>query len=388
MSEVGFLKVYMIAGEASGDLLGAHLMKALKSESKKPVRFFGVGGEKMTAEGISSLFPYQELSMLGFLEVLPYIYNVFARISATVDDIIAKQPDVVVTIDVPGFNLRVVERLRKAGIKTKFIHYVAPTVWAYKPQRAELCARLFDHMMVLLPFEPPYFEKVGLPCTFVGHPVVVETQAGDGQAFRAKYEIAAETPLFCLLPGSRKGEIDRHMPIFARAMTQLAPRYPNLAIAVAVPKHVLPFVAGYFEGCPFRAVIMAGEEDKRNAFAACQIALVKSGTVALEVAKAGVPMIVTYRVNPISAYMFKRISLTKYVNLINILHGSEVIPELLQEQCTPEIIAGAMAQLLGSADRQSQQKTLCASMLEKLHTPDGTPPSMLAARTVLKIIKS
>jgi len=388
MSDEAPLKIYLIAGEASGDLLGAHLMRALKAQSKRPIKFFGVGGDKMAAEGLKSLFPFQELSMLGFLEVLPYIYNIFARISLTVDDILGKHPDAVITIDVPGFNLRVIERLRKKDFKTKFIHYVAPTVWAYKPQRAALCAKLFDHMMVLLPFEPPYFTKENLPCTFVGHPIVAETQLGDGKAFREKYEIAPEATLFSILPGSRKGEIQRHMPIFARAISILASRYPNLAIAVAVPKHVMPFVAPYFENCPFRAVITSSEEDKRNAFAASALALVKSGTVALEVARAGVPLIVAYRVNPISAYMFRRISLIKYVNLINIMHGKEVIPELLQELCNPASIASAASQLLDSPERQKLQKDLCAQALAQLCLADGTLPSICAARIVLDTIKS
>ena len=376
-------KIYIIAGEASGDLLGSHLMKALVAESEQAIRFFGVGGDKMAAEGLNSLFPYQELSMLGFLEVLPHAMNVFARVSATVDDIIAKDPDIVITIDVPGFSLRVVERLRKRECRAKFVHYVAPTVWAYKPQRAAKCAKLFDHMLVLLPFEPPYFEKVGLPCSFVGHPVITETQTGDGTAFRKKYEIAPDTPLFAILPGSRKGEIDRLMPIFAHTLTLLAAHYPNLAIAVTVPKHVMPMIAPYFENCPFRAVIMSGNEDKRNAFAASQLALVKSGTVALEVAKAGVPMIVTYRVNPISAYMLKRIVLTKFANLINIILGREAIPELLQEHCNPEEIAAAAIELLDSPERQEEQKRACKDALNQLKSPNNKESSTLAAQIIL-----
>lgn len=388
MAEEPPLKIYLIAGEASGDLLGAHLMRALKTESKRPIKFFGVGGDKMEAEGLKSLFPFHELSMLGFLEILPYLFNIFARIRLVVDDIMGKHPDMVITIDVPGFNLRVVERLRKANFKTKFIHYVAPTVWAYKPERAELCAKLFDHMLVLLPFEPPYFEKVGLPCTFVGHPVVAETESGNGHAFRERYQIPADATLFSMLPGSRRGEIQRHMPIFARTLTLLAARYPKLAIAVAVPKHMIPFITPYFQNCPFRAVVMSSEQDKRDAFAASQLAIVKSGTVALEVAKAGVPMIVAYRVNPLSAYMFRRIALTKYVNLINILLGKEVIPELLQELCAPESIASAASQLLDSPERQNQQKALCKAALDQLCLEGGTLPSIRAARVILDQQKS
>ena len=377
------LHVYLIAGEASGDLIGSHLMRALKAQSTRPIQFHGIGGDKMIAEGMKSLFPFYELSMLGFLEILPYLFNIFARISRTVEDIKLKQPDIVITIDVPGFNFRVVERLRKENVPSKFVHYVAPTVWAYKPQRAAHCAKLFDHMLVLLPFEPPFFTKVGLACTWVGHPVIAETKQANGAAFRTKYDIAETTPLFCLLPGSRKGEVERHMPIFAKTITLLAGQFPNLAMAVTVPKNVMPFVAPFFTNCPFRAVITSDEEDKKNAIAASDVAIVKSGTVALEVAKAGTPMVVTYRVHPISAWMFRRVSLTQYVNLVNILKNKEVIPELLQEHCNPVMIATAVAHLLTHKRNQALQIQQEKSALARLVPADGELPSDKAARTIL-----
>lgn len=382
-----YLKLYIVAGEASGDLLGAHLMRALKRESKREIHFFGIGGDKMTAEGLDSLFPFYELSMMGFVEVLPYIFNLSARINATVDDILAKQPAVVVTIDSPGFCFRVVSKLRKEGFKGKFIHYVAPTVWAYKPERAEKCAELFDHMLTLLPFEKPYFDKVGLKCTWVGHPVVAETEIGNGEAFRQKYQITPETLLLAVLPGSRKGEVDRHMPIFAKAITLLARQYPKMAISVAVPKNVINFVAPYFENCPFRAVVAAGEEDKKDAIAAANIALVKSGTVALEVAKAGTPMIVAYRVNPISAWLLKRMVLTKYVNLINIILKKELIPELLQELCTPLMIASAASVLLSDPEKQRLQKQASKDVLQQLLPGSGILPSDIAAHVILQFLQ-
>lgn len=377
--------VYLIAGEASGDLLGAHLMRSLKNQSKTPINFYGVGGEKMIAEGLKSLFPYEELSMMGFLEILPYIFKLSARINLTVENILAKHPDVVITIDSPGFCFRVIQKLRAEKLRTKYIHYVAPTVWAYKPERAEKCAGLFDHMLVLLPFEPPYFEKAGLKCTWVGHPVVADPPPGNASTFRAKYQISAQTLLLGLLPGSRRGEIRRHMPIFARAATLLAAQYPDTAITVAVPKNILPFVAPYFEGCPFRAVVVAGEQEKKDAIAACNFAIVKSGTVALEVALSGVPMIVTYRVNPVSAWLLKRMVLTKFVNLVNILAGREIIPELLQELCHPLMIASAAANLLAHPDHRQQQKTQAQSALAQLVPPGGERPSDKAAQTVLRI---
>ena len=386
MNEEKPLNIYLIAGEASGDLIGAHLMRSLKKDSKRPIHFHGIGGDKMKAEGLTSLFPFYELSMLGFLEILPYLFNIFARIARTVEDILIKQPDIVITIDVPGFSFRVVERLHKENAPCKFVHYVAPTVWAYKPERAELCAKLFDHMLVLLPFEPPYFTKVGLPCTWVGHPAIAETVSGDGKRFRQKYEIPDSTPLFCLLPGSRKGEVERHMPIFAKAVTLLASQFPGLAMAVAVPQNVMPFIAPFFKSCPFRAVVMADEEDKKDAIAASNIAIAKSGTVTLEVAKAAIPIITTYKVHRISAWMFRRVSLTKYVTLINILKNKEVIPELLQELCNPLMIASAAAHLLSHPDRQALQIHEEKSALAQLLLPSGEMPSDKAASIILGLL--
>lgn len=380
------LKIYLIAGESSGDLLGSHLMRALKAESPREVKFHGVGGEKMEAEGLSSLFPYHELSLLGFVEILPYVFNIFVRINAAVEDILAKQPDVVVTIDVPGFNLRVAERLRKAGCKAKLVHYVAPTVWAYKPERAALCARLFDHLLVLFPFEPPYFEKEGLACTFIGHPVAAEIAPGDGGAFRKRYDIAPDVPLLCLLPGSRSGEIKRHMPVLGPAVAMLAQLHPNLALAVAVPRHVLPAIAPYFQNCPFRAVVTASEQDKLDAIAAANVAIVKSGTVALEVAAAGTAMLVTYRVNPISARMLRRVMLTRYVNILNIMEKAEIIPELLQEHCNPLMIANSAASLLHDTAMRDRQKQRVRRALDRLVPADGEKPSRIAARTILSLL--
>ncbi len=379
------LKIYIIAGEASGDLLGAHLMQSLKMQSMRPIQFFGIGGPRMIAEGLESLFPFYELSMLGFIEILPYVFNLTARIHRTVEDIQAKDPDILITVDCPGFCYRVARGLREEEYRSLFVHYVAPTVWAYKPDRAEKCAAIFDHLLVLLPFEPPYFKAVKLPCTFVGHAAVVETTVGDAGAFRAKYDIAPDVPLFCLLPGSRKNEVQKLMPIFAKAMTYLGQEYPNLAIAVAVPVNMMPHIAPYFKNCPFRAVVMSDDTDKKNAIAASNLAIVKSGTVTLEVAMAGVPMLVAYKVHPISAHIFKRMALVKYVNLINILMKKEVIPEMLQTLCTPFLLASAAMALLSSPERLERQKREQKEALAMMVPDDGLRPSDKAATKILEL---
>lgn len=379
------LTVYLIAGEASGDLLGAHLMRELKA-ARPDVKIHGIGGPRMAAEGLKSLFPFDELSLMGFVEIIPHALKLSARINQAVDDIRLKRPDVLITIDSPGFCFRVVKKLRHEQFDTKYVHYVAPTVWAYKPERAQKCADLFDHLLVLLPFEPPYFSAVGLPCTFIGHPVVTETNTGDKTAFRSKYQIPASTKLFCLLPGSRKSEIKRHMPIFARAIAMLATRYPDLAIVVAVPPHMLHHVGPYFRNCPFRAVITTDEEDKKNAIAGADLAITKSGTVTLEIAMANTPMVVTHRMNPLSAWLFKRMASVRWVTLVNILGNKEIVPELLQETCVPALISAAAFQLITSHERITAQKTSYHTELTKLHPTENLPPSRLAVNCILQLL--
>lgn len=374
------MKLYLIAGEASGDLLGAGLMRALKARVPG-VQFHGIGGEKMQAEGLTSLFPYHELSLMGFAEVIPHLFKLTARIGLAVEDVLARAPDAVITIDSPGFTFRVARKLREAGYAGKLIHYVAPSVWAYKPERAEKCAALFDAMLCLLPFEPPYFEAEGLRAPFVGHPVA-ELPLGDGAAFRTKYDISADVPLLTLLPGSRENEIRRHMPVFGAAVAELAVAHPNLALAVPVSARLLPLLGLYFKDCPFRAVVVTGEEDKRGALAASQAALVKSGTISLEVARSGLAQVVAYRANPISVWLVRRMIKIPYVNLINIMAQREVIPELLQERCTPHALAQALLPLMADAQARAEQVTAAAEQLARLKA--GMPASEAAAQEIMR----
>lgn len=386
------LNIYIVAGEASGDLLGAHLMRSLRTQmkqrevKKRRIFFSGVGGDKMTAQGLETLFPCYELSLMGFVEILPYILRTMARIDLVVQDIMLKQPDMIITIDSPGFCFRVVKKLRKQGLKSKFVHYVAPTVWAYKPERAGKCKKLFDHLLLLLPFEKPYFDEVGLPCTFVGHPVVCETKTGDGAAFRAKYEISDRTTLFCLLPGSRTSEIDRHMPIFTRAVAMLATLYPSITLVLAVPEYAMNHLFPYLNTSPFRIIIAENEEDKRNAMAASQFAFVKSGTVALEAAMANVPMLVTYKVNSLSAWWLRRMITTKYANLINVLLGKEIIPELLQENASPITLASCASTILRYKEMNYKQKEAINQALKLLLPESDELPSDIAATKILSLL--
>ncbi|MCH7943952.1 MAG: lipid-A-disaccharide synthase, partial [Proteobacteria bacterium] len=221
----------MIAGEPSGDVLGGRLMAALKTARKSsgdaPLTFAGVGGERMIAQGLESLFDMRDLSVMGYLEVVPKIPGLLARIRETVDAVRSLRPDAVITIDSPDFNFRVARKLKGLGIP--IIHYVAPQVWAHRPGRAAKVADFLDHILALLPFEPPLFEAHGLPCTYVGHAIVEEgADGGDGPAFRRRHGIAADAPLIAALPGSRPGEVSRHLPIFGAALGKLAGGGPGL----------------------------------------------------------------------------------------------------------------------------------------------------------------
>ncbi len=381
---------YLIAGEASGDLLGAKLMMSLK-RLRPELEFSGLGGTKMRAQGLDSLFDNRELSLMGFAEVLPHIRKLKARMAQVAADIIAKQPDVVVTIDSPGFNFRLVKMLRASGEANniKFMHYVAPTVWAYKPKRAEKIAKIFDKLLVLLPFEPPYFEKHGLSTKFVGHPVLEDDYTrADEHAFREKHGILPNDPILLLLPGSRPTEIRRHMEIYLDTLDQLTTRFGNLTEVIVVPPNMREEIESYLTDWPGHPIVVSEQEEKHDAFAASTVALVKSGTITLELACARVPMVVTYRVSAITAWLLRRMIKIKYASLVNLLLDREAIPELIQENCNPDKLATKLAGFLINKDKGIQQVEAAQEALAMLIPDNGDKPSDLAAKELLALQKA
>ena len=340
----------------------------------------------MSRRGLHSLFPMADLSVMGLVEVLPRLPRLMRRLRETVGAIRQLRPGAVITIDSPGFTLRVARRLKGLGVP--IIHYVAPTVWAWRPGRAPKLARLVDHLLVLLPFEPPYFEAVGMRCSFVGHPVVESGAAdGDGPRFRAAQGIASEAPLLCLLPGSRAGEVGRLLPVFAATVRRLAEDREDLRIVVPTVEAVESLVREAVASWPCRPVVVAGEDQKYDAFAAANAALAASGTVAVELAMAETPAIVTYRVSGLTAWLVRRMVRVRYVNLVNILLDREVVPERLQEACDPATLAPAVAELLDSGEAARRQIEAVAEALDLLGR-GGEPPSQRAARTILDVIEA
>jgi lipid-A-disaccharide synthase len=373
--------IYLVAGEPSGDRLGARLMAALRAETDGAVRFQGVGGTMMAAEGLTSLFPIADLAVMGLAEVLPRLPRILKRIRDTADDVAAARPAALVTIDSPDFTLRVAQRLKGKGIP--LIHYVAPSVWAWKAGRARKMAAYLDRVMTLLPFEPPFFTREGLRADFVGHPVLESgADHGDGPAFRARHGIDAAATLLALLPGSRAGEISRHLPILRATVDQLASTRPNLRLVMPTVDHVERMIRGAIADWSSRPIVVTGERDKFDAFAAANGAVAASGTVSLELALAQTPSIIVYRVNPLSAAIARRMVTIDYASLVNILLKTEAVPELLQEKCRPELIAATLDNLLGNVDAAGLQRTRAAQALALL-APGGQTPSRAAARVVL-----
>ena len=373
------LRIYVIAGEPSGDALGARLIAALRESG--PVEVAGVGGEQMAGEGVASLFPLEKLAVMGIVEVLPRVPRLLRLMDRTAADIIAWRPDAVVTIDSAGFSKGIAKRLIAARFAAPRIHYVAPMVWAWRPGRARTMARLFDRLLALWPFEPPLFERVGLPTDLVGHPMI-EAPKGDGGAFRARHGIGPERVPLALLPGSRRIEVGRLLPIFRDTVDRLVRMHPELR-----PHLVMPTVATVGEGVraaaaewPWPVTVTLGEDEKRDAFAASRAALGASGTVALELALAGVPQVTAYRLAPVTAAIVRRMLRINHASLVNLLSERRLVPEMLQEDCRPGRLAPVLAPLLADGPERRAQLAGYAELVDRLGR--GSRPSLRAADAV------
>ena len=377
--------IFIVSGEASGDNLAGQLMGALKRKTGGRVRFAGVGGAQSESQGLTSLFPMNDLSVMGLAEILPHLPRLIRRLGETTEAIGRLKPDAVVTVDSPGFCLRLAHHLRGSGIP--IIHYVAPQLWAWGPFRARKLKKRVDHIMALLPFEVPFFEKYGIACTYVGHPTVdAGVERGNGPAFRSRHGIAPDAPVLCVLPGSRAGEVRRMLPIFGRALILLKEKYPDLRIAIPVVDAVTRLVEDITRDWPVPEILIIDMAERFDAFAAADAAMAKSGTVTLELALAQVPMVVAYRISATSAFLVRRMGISvEHASLVNLLAGRQVVPERLQEDCTPENLAASVDEILGSEQTRAGQRQAFNEVIKALgdRTP---PPSERAAKVVLDII--
>lgn len=378
------LKIALIAGEISGDQLGGWLMQSLK-QADPAVAFIGVGGERMQEQGLKSLFPIQEISLMGVFEILPHVFSLKRRIRETIAYLKAERPDILVTIDSPGFNFRIAKALRNTGKDCpRLIHYVAPSVWSHRPGRAKKVAKLYDHLLVIFPFEPPYFEREGLKTSFIGHQVAWEWRTGGvGAAFRARHAIAVTAPVLAVFPGSRNAELDRMLPAISGAVTILSAQVPGLHVVVQVPESLKARLERETAHWPNKPLVLSNREEKKDFFAAATAALAKSGTVALECAFAGLPAVVTYKANPISVWIVRKLALIRYVHIANLMADREIIPELIQERCTAAYLSTTLQPLLTDETARHRQRDALAAFAGALGAADTQSPSDKAARIIL-----
>ncbi|MGD8692008.1 MAG: lipid-A-disaccharide synthase, partial [Methyloceanibacter sp.] len=334
--------------------------------------------------GLESLFPMRELALIGIAEVIPHLPRILKRMNQTADKIRETKPDLVVTVDAPSFTLRVAKKLRGSGIP--IVHYVAPQAWAWRAGRAKTLGQRVDHLMALLPFEVDFFAKHGLPTTYVGHPAIESAMAGDGKSFRDAHSIADTAPLLCVVPGSRNSEVRRMLPVFAKAVALLSERYRDLQIVIPVAPNVAETVRAQTRDWPLPVLHVTNPAERFDAFAASDVAMAKSGTVTLELGLARVPMAVAYRVSALTAFIVRRMPIAvKYASLVNLLADREVVPELLQEECSAPAVAEKVANLLGSPEARAAQQEGFAEVLQVLGDVDP-PPSRRAAKVVIDLI--
>lgn len=377
------LHIFIVAGEPSGDVLGARLMAALNHARPNRVRYSGVGGPQMAVQGLDSLFDYRQLAVMGLLEVLPQAPRLLRRIRDVARAIETEQPDAIITIDAPSFGFAVLKRLKSHNQPR--IHYVAPQVWAWRPKRAGKIKKYVDHVLALLPFESPYFDAAGMPCTFVGHPILENVaNAEDGIAFRARHGIADDALVLCALPGSRRNEVRKLKPVIADVIGRIAERHQNLHVVIPTVSTVAEDVRDLAStGVP--TTITDDVDEKSAAMAASDAAIAASGTATLELVCANVPTVVIYKVALITGWLGRYLANVKYASIANILADRELLPEFLQEYCKPKDVAAALIEIIEDDLRRQEVIDGEIDVVRQL-TFEGQAPSEKAADEVLRII--
>jgi lipid-A-disaccharide synthase len=384
------LKIFIVAGEHSGDALGAKLIAALKMARDGPIHFSGVGGEEMAHEGFVSLFPIEDVAVMGPMSILPRLPRIVRRVYQTVDAALAAAPDVVVIIDSPEFTHPIAKRIRKRAPHIPIIDYVSPSVWAWRPGRAKRMRRYVDHVLALLPFEPDAHARLGGPaCTYVGHPLIEkldEIQNADAAALALRLGLTPEAPVVLVLPGSRTSEVERLIDVFGEAVAKITASGQPVEIVIPAVRHVRDLIAARTAAWKPRPHIVDGGADKYAAMRLARVALAASGTITLELALAGTPSVVAYKVDPIIASLRFLVRVPSVV-LANLVLGRNVYPEFLQEDCRAEKLAAALLPLLADTEARKAQLNDLARTPEKLRLTSSSP-STAAAETVLSVIEA
>ena len=379
-------KIFLIATEESGDRLGANLMKVLRQRLGGAVRFEGVGGRSMAREGLASLFPIEELSIVGLTDVVRQLPAHLRRIRNTADAVLQASPDILVIIDSPDFTHRVARRVRARAPAIPIIDYVSPSVWAWRPGRARAMRDYVDHVLALLPFEPEAYRRLhGPPCSYVGHPLIEQIgvlRPGIDEQKRRD----GQPPVLLVLPGSRRSEIKHHMAVFGETLHRLSDGDTPFELILPTMAHLQEAVGERVRSWPVQPRIVVGEKEKQAAFRIARAALAKSGTVTLELALSGVPMVTAYKAGALEAWVLRSLIRVNSVILANLVIGENVVPEFIQQDCTPEKLAPALRQILTDTPQRRRQLEAFAK-LDQIMSTGNQPPGARAADIVLATLR-
>ena len=382
-------KICVIAAEPSGDLLGSKLIKELKLTFPS-AKFHGVGGQLMISQGLETIFPMEDLTVMGIVEVIPHLPIIFKRLRQTAEFIKYNQPEIVITIDSPDFCFRLIKKIQHLKMIKK-VHLIAPSVWAYRQGRAKKIAKLYDLLLAILKFEPPYFEKYGLKTVFIGHPII--DSAPDfskrdeiRKKFRNHHNILEDDFLLCLTPGSRNSEVTKIFPEMIRAVNDLYKEKPNLKIAIPLVKKTANLVKKLSEEITAPYVLIYNDE-KESLFFGSDFGIAKSGTNAVELSLFQLPIIVCYKVNYLTYFFLKMLIKIKFVNLINLIVDREVIPELLQQNCSSKKILWQLKKFIDDENLRKKQISDCALALIEMGLNSNISASKKACNAIFEIFK-
>ncbi len=379
-------KIVLIATEESGDRLGANLMKVLRQRLGGAVRFEGVGGRSMAREGLTSWFPIEELSIIGLAAVVRQLPKILRLIKQTTAAVTEAAPDILVIIDSPDFTHRVAKRVRASDPRIPIVDYVSPSVWAWRPGRARAMLTYVDHVLALLPFEPEAYQRLrGPPCSYVGHPLT-EQLASLRPNPEERQRRETSPPVLLVLPGSRRSEIRHHMAVFGQTMARLGDEGVAFEPVLPTMPHLQEAVTEALKAWPVQPRVVIGEQEKRAAFRIAHAALAKSGTVTLELALSGVPMVTAYRTGSVEAWILRRAIKVNSVILANLVIGDNVVPEFLQQDCTPEKLSQALREVLGETALRRKQLDAFAK-IDTIMSTGNQPPSTRAADIVLATMR-
>lgn len=387
------MKIFIIAGEDSGDKLGSAIIDSLREAFDGSINFVGIGGNGMMNRGLDSIFPMSDLSVMGLVEIALQYPSLKNRLNQTIQSILDEKPDILLTIDAPEFCFRVAKKIKLLNKNIPIVHYVAPSVWAWRPNRAKKISEFVDHILALFPFEPRYFRDVGIKCDFVGHPIVTESLADEESIaeFKNEYSLADEPIILCL-PGSRKSEIDRLMPVFGETLEKFSNILPSARFVLPSTPNIYEYSKKYLGSMPKDIIFLSPEKIgidkylkfKKASFKISSLALAASGTVSLELAANNTPMVIGYDMGFLSRQIIGLMLKTETVNLVNLITGNRNIPECLGANFKSENLFLEMVRVY--SNNQNQIKDFRTTM--DLLGQNNEPPNDRAANSLLKFCRN